>query len=135
MCLRPVRGPGTRARSPPGGERFLEPRREDCPWCGSVGLRVLLRTGDRFQGKPGRFVLDECRGCGHIFQNPRLTPAGLDFSYRDFYDGYGESLGDFNFRQMTACYRGRVRLCEGQGIAPRRWLDVTSSTSLSRPRR
>ena len=72
-----------------GVERFLEPRRNTCPWCGSEDLSVRLRTGDLIQRKPGRFTLEQCGACGHIFQNPRLTPAGLDFYYRDFYDGLG----------------------------------------------
>ncbi|TJZ44595.1 class I SAM-dependent methyltransferase [Streptomyces piniterrae] len=107
-----------------GVDRFLEPSRADCPWCGSSTLAVLLRTGDRFQGKPGRFTLAECRGCGHVFQNPRLTPEGLSFYYRDFYDGHGEALWDFNFRQMSSSYRGRARLFERHGGTPGVWLDV-----------
>ncbi|MGX1565040.1 class I SAM-dependent methyltransferase [Streptomyces sp. NPDC055506] len=54
-----------------------EPRREDCPWCGSVRLRNRLRTGDLRQYKPGNFTVDDCRDCGHTFQNPRLTAEGL----------------------------------------------------------
>ncbi|MET8826621.1 class I SAM-dependent methyltransferase [Streptomyces sp. NPDC004610] len=62
-----------------GTDRFHEPRRADCPWCGSADLRARLTTPDLVQGKPGRFTLDECRACGHAFQNPRLTPEGLSF--------------------------------------------------------
>ncbi|MDT9701015.1 class I SAM-dependent methyltransferase [Streptomyces sp. P17] len=40
-----------------------EPRREECPWCGSK----RLLTSDRFP-------LDQCRDCAHAFQNPGLTP-------------------------------------------------------------
>ncbi|MFE0043039.1 class I SAM-dependent methyltransferase [Streptomyces albireticuli] len=107
-----------------GVERFLEPRRRNCPWCGCADLAVLLRTGDRYQGKPGRFTLEECRGCGHVFQNPRLTPEGLDFYYRDFYDGYGERVWEFNFRWSTGACRGRAGLCEAHGVTPTAWLDV-----------
>jgi hypothetical protein len=73
-----------------GVGRFLEPRRDTCPWCGSTDLSVRLWTSDLTQRKPGRFTLEQCGTCRHIFQNPRLTPAGLDFYYRDFYRLPGE---------------------------------------------
>ncbi|MER7108830.1 class I SAM-dependent methyltransferase [Streptomyces sp. NPDC000229] len=107
-----------------GVARFTEPRRADCPWCGSTALAVLLSTSDRLQAKPGRFTLEECQGCGHVFQNPRLTQEGLDFYYRDFYDGHGEALWDFNFRRLLGAYRGRVGLCAAHGVEPTAWLDV-----------
>ncbi|MFK0173060.1 class I SAM-dependent methyltransferase [Streptomyces sp. NPDC090306] len=62
-----------------GTGRFHEPRRADCPWCGSVRLRTRLRTADLRQHKPGTFVVDECRDCAHLFQNPRLTAEGRAF--------------------------------------------------------
>ncbi|NGO43109.1 class I SAM-dependent methyltransferase [Streptomyces ureilyticus] len=63
---------------------FHEPRRPDCPWCGSRRLRTLLRTPDLLQHKPGTFVLEECRDCAHAFQNPRLTAEALAYYRRDF---------------------------------------------------
>ncbi len=108
------------------------PRRPDCPWCGSQQLRERLRTTDLIQRKPGSFVLDQCQGCGHIFQNPRLSPEGLDFYYRDFYDGLGERqlagvLKTFNalVRTITAAgHRRRARPILPFAPAPRHWLDV-----------
>jgi hypothetical protein len=67
-----------------GVGRFFEPRRDTCPWCGSLDLSIRLQTTDLIQRKPGRFTLEQCGACQHIFQNPRLTRAGLDFYYRDF---------------------------------------------------
>lgn len=69
-----------------GTDRFHEPRRPDCPWCGSERLRTRLRTPDLLQHKPGTFVVDECEDCAHAFQNPRLTTEGLAFYHRDFYE-------------------------------------------------
>ncbi|WP_328772193.1 class I SAM-dependent methyltransferase [Streptomyces sp. NBC_00286] len=63
---------------------FHEPRRPDCPWCGSRRLRTLLRTPDLLQHKPGTFVLEQCQDCAHVFQNPRLTAEGLAYYQRDF---------------------------------------------------
>ncbi|MFJ8502813.1 class I SAM-dependent methyltransferase [Streptomyces avermitilis] len=72
-----------------GTDRFHEPRRENCPWCGSKRLRTRLRTPDLTQHKPGTFVVDECRDCAHTFQNPRLTTEGLAFYHRDLPEGLG----------------------------------------------
>ncbi|MCX4751515.1 class I SAM-dependent methyltransferase [Kitasatospora sp. NBC_01287] len=116
--------PGYQADLADGTERFFEPRRADCPWCGSTLLRVRLRTSDLLQHKPGRFVLDECRACGHVFQNPRLTGAGLEFYYRDFYDGLGEQRLGTVFGTRAAVYRGRARSVTPFAAAPDRWLDV-----------
>ncbi|MEV5436460.1 class I SAM-dependent methyltransferase [Streptomyces sp. NPDC052682] len=57
--------------------RVHEPRRADCPWCGSGRLRTRLRSGDLRRYKPGMFTVDVCGDCGHTFQNPRLTTEGL----------------------------------------------------------
>jgi SAM-dependent methyltransferase len=117
------RRPGYAAELAGGTERFLEPRRDRCPWCGSTELRVRLRTPDLMQRKPGRFVLEQCRDCRHIFQNPRLTVAGLDFYYRDFYDGLGEASTEFMFGVNARPYRDRAEMV-APFTTPRRWLDI-----------
>jgi SAM-dependent methyltransferase len=106
-----------------GVERFLEPRRDTCPWCGSANLSIRLRTIDLIQRKPGRFTLEQCGACRHIFQNPRLTPAGLDFYYRDFYDGLGQEQAEKAFAATGRSYRGRVDMIK-RFTTPRAWLDV-----------
>ncbi|GAA1254775.1 class I SAM-dependent methyltransferase [Kitasatospora nipponensis] len=116
--------PDYRARLADGTERFFEARRPDCPWCHSPRLRVRLRTRDLLQHKPGRFVLEECRDCGHVFQNPRLTSGGLEFYYRDFYDGLGEQRLGGMFSTRASVYRGRARSVAPFLAAPSRWLDV-----------
>ncbi|MEU6127095.1 class I SAM-dependent methyltransferase [Streptomyces sp. NPDC047123] len=92
-----ARRPAYLAELAQGTERFHEPRRTDCPWCGSERLRVRLRTTDLVQHKPGRFTLERCGDCGHSFQNPRLTREGLDFYARDLPagpDGRGGTTAD-----------------------------------------
>src|SRR5437763_9307414 len=108
-----------------GVERFFEPRRTSCPWCECANLSIRLRTPDLLQRKPGRFTLEQCRTCRHIFQNPRLTPAGLDFYYRDFYDGLGEeqTKAVFNTAGQSQSYRGRAEMLK-RFTTPRAWLDV-----------
>ncbi|MFF7532989.1 class I SAM-dependent methyltransferase [Streptomyces bobili] len=116
--------PRYRADLAAGLDRFFEPRRTDCPWCGCDRLTTRLRTTDLLQHKPGRFVLDRCEGCGHTFQNPRLSAAGLEFYYRDFYDGLGEKkLGD-TFGGRTKMYRGRAESMLAHDAGPKTWLDV-----------
>ncbi|MFF3736539.1 class I SAM-dependent methyltransferase [Streptomyces sp. NPDC002566] len=116
--------PGYRADLAAGLDRFFEPRRTTCPWCGSDRLTTRLRTTDLLQHKPGRFVLDRCEACAHIFQNPRLSAEGLEFYYRDFYDGLGEKkLGD-TFGGRTAMYRGRAESMLPHDPGPKTWLDV-----------
>ncbi|MFB7663651.1 class I SAM-dependent methyltransferase [Kitasatospora sp. NPDC056138] len=120
-----ARRPDYRSDLADGTDRFFGVRRSDCPWCGAGDLRPRLHTSDLVQHKPGRFVLDECRSCGHIFQNPQLTPAGLEFYYRDFYDGLGEERLNGVFGTRARVYRRRARsLLPYAAQAPARWLDV-----------
>ena len=119
--------PGDRAwyqtRLGQGLSSFFEPRQIDCPICQGKQMRVFLRSPDMLQHKPGEFTLEQCVRCGHIFQNPRLNQEGLEFYYRDFYDGQGSAGAEFLFGALKACYRKRAELLNGIHI-PRRWLDV-----------
>jgi SAM-dependent methyltransferase len=105
--------------------RFFEPRRGTCPWCESGQLEVRLSVGDLVQRKPGTFTLERCRSCGHVFQNPRLSLEGLEFYYRDFYDGFGMAWMDVIFRapELVEWYRERAEMI-APFTTPERWLDV-----------
>ncbi|MGW7236302.1 class I SAM-dependent methyltransferase [Streptomyces sp. NPDC054804] len=107
-----------------GADRFFEPRRTTCPWCASDRLTTRLRTTDLLQHKPGRFLLDRCQACGHTFQNPRLNSTGLEFYYRDFYDGLGEQKMSGTFGARTKMYRGRAESMLPHDATPKNWLDV-----------
>ena len=106
-----------------GTDRFFEAPATNCPICNSPSIGMRLETTDLLQRKPGRFRLDECGECGHVFQNPRLSLEGLDFYYRDFYDGLGESDTDGMFAISDRAYRDRARMVARHGH-PKRWLDV-----------
>lgn len=106
-----------------GVERFFEPRREQCPWCESADIEVTLRTTDLLQHKPGRFVVDRCRDCGHRFQNPRLNAAGLEFYYRDCYDGLGEETMNKLFSAKDDTYVQRADALKSFA-QPKSWLDI-----------
>ncbi|MGW7542498.1 class I SAM-dependent methyltransferase [Streptomyces sp. NPDC054770] len=107
-----------------GTDRFFEPPRSTCPWCGSDRLTTRLRTTDLLQHKPGAFALDRCQECGHTFQNPRLNETGLEFYYRDFYDGLGEQKMSGTFGGRTKMYQGRARSMVPHDPTPKNWLDV-----------
>ncbi|MEU0337180.1 class I SAM-dependent methyltransferase [Streptomyces sp. NPDC006193] len=104
---------------------FHEPRREDCPWCGSRRLRTRLRAPDPLRHRPGTFVLDACRDCAHVFQNPRLTAEGHAFFHRDFYERH---LEEFSAPLLSArAVRRRHRAAARRLSAlrePESWLDV-----------
>ncbi|GAA2443534.1 class I SAM-dependent methyltransferase [Streptomyces glaucus] len=104
-----------------GADRFHEPRRATCPWCGSARLRTRLRSGDPQQRTPGTFAVDACRDCGHVFQNPRLTAEGLVFAHRDVYEGHLEASATRAGLRRThrRAARAMLRLTE-----PESWLDV-----------
>ncbi|MCG6493957.1 class I SAM-dependent methyltransferase [Kitasatospora sp. A2-31] len=107
-----------------GTGRFFHPRRTDCPWCASTALRTRLHTTDLLQHKPGRFVLDTCGDCGHTFQNPQLNDKGLEFYYRDFYDGLGEQRLAKTFAGRAALHRRQAGSVLPHSPTPRDWLDV-----------
>ena len=106
-----------------GTASFLEPRRESCPMCEARDLVVHVRSPDLLQHKPGVFTLERCRGCSHIFQNPRLSLAGLNYYYKDFYDGLGEAGMEFIFGFGIEPYHVRARMVR-EVVTPARWLDV-----------
>ncbi|GGW81097.1 methyltransferase type 12 [Streptomyces lucensis JCM 4490] len=106
-------------------DTFLEPRRENCPWCGSARLRTRLRATDPLRHRPGTFAVDACRDCAHTFQNPRLTPEGHAFFHRDFYE---RQLEEFTARVVSPrTARRRLRATARRLSAlpePESWLDV-----------
>ena len=80
---------------------------------------------DLIQHKPGEFHLEQCGTCNHIFQNPRLSLEGLDFYYRDFYDGLSAVDGSC-FWPTSTTVRSDIsrRRWTARGS---RWLDVTAT--------
>ncbi|WP_037669027.1 class I SAM-dependent methyltransferase [Streptomyces griseus] len=92
-------------------EHFHEPRREDCPWCGSTRLRPR---------KQGAFTLDECVDCAHAFQNPRLTAEGREHHRRALAAPPGVPM----VRHLRATARAILPFPE-----PESWLDVGTGTA------
>ncbi|MER5291007.1 class I SAM-dependent methyltransferase [Streptomyces pharetrae] len=109
-----------------GVDRFFQDRRPDCPWCGSVSIGKVFHSRDVLQAKPGTFVLDRCRACGHIFQNPQLNIDGLNFYYRNSSDLVGTKGVDLLVMLARGCLRRRALMVQPYA-APRKWLDVGAS--------
>jgi SAM-dependent methyltransferase len=126
LALAGVRSARPSAPAPPpmapDGPLF-GPRQAECPWCGSGDLVRRLDTTDVTGRIPGPIHLDECRRCGHIFQNPVLTDAGLAHCYRDLYDGAGEDGTEAVFAAMAPAYRRRIAAIAAVA-APQSLLDV-----------
>lgn len=112
--------------APPSPSELFEPRRDDCYWCGSTRIELLLDSPDLLQHKDGVFRLDECQDCGHIFQNPILTPAGLDWYYKDAYDGLGEESAEAGFAAVDATFYSRLDTI-AKLTQPTSWLEVGTS--------
>lgn len=112
-----------------GVDRYFLDAVDRCPWCGSAELRLRTVCRDLRQFKPGRFRLDECRACGHVFQNPALSDEGLSFYYRDTYDGLNAERAEANLGSMSLIYESRASTVrDHRPDAPRRWLDVGTAS-------
>ncbi|NNN21428.1 MAG: methyltransferase domain-containing protein [Acidimicrobiales bacterium] len=106
-----------------GIERFFEEPSATCPWCKGGPVNEFIHSRDYIQHKPGEFTLDKCDSCGHVFQNPRLTLDGLNFYYKDFYDGLGGEQIESVFGSLGIHYTRRCNLV-AKYIEPQNWLDV-----------
>ncbi|MGW1804022.1 class I SAM-dependent methyltransferase [Streptomyces sp. NPDC002078] len=111
--------------TPRVAEPFHEPRRENCPWCGGGNLRTRARAAAPGPAGPGTFVVDQCRDCGHAFQNPRLTAEGLALHHLGLFSG---QLDDFAERVLPSRAVRRRHRSAARTILPlaepESWLDV-----------
>jgi SAM-dependent methyltransferase len=54
-----------------------------CPACAASAAAFFIAAEDDLTGRPGRFRFVTCGACGLVYQQPRLTLAGV----KPFYDG------------------------------------------------
>ena len=64
---------------------MLRLERIACPLCGSQDSKLLVTTEDLLCGIPGRFTIDQCAKCRHVFMNPRPTLDSMSDCYPDQY--------------------------------------------------
>lgn len=59
----------------------------DCPLCGApdATAKPCLHGPDRLFEVPGTFQLVRCGCCGHVYVNPRPTPASIGIFYPEHY--------------------------------------------------
>lgn len=106
-----------------GTDVFFEAPMAACPSCDSAAFGRSFSVVDHHQNKPGRFSMTQCADCRSWFQNPRLNQRGLEFYYRDCYDGLGEHSMDTIFEFARELYEGRYAMLTVHH-QPTRWLDV-----------
>ncbi|HEV8638143.1 MAG TPA: class I SAM-dependent methyltransferase [Chloroflexota bacterium] len=62
--------------------------RVSCCVCGSSDARDYVCTWDRSHGLPGAFRFVKCRGCGHVYLNPRPSQEEIGRYYPETYKEY-----------------------------------------------
>lgn len=111
-----------------GPRALVDGPRTTCPLCGGGSLKNILRAREMFQRKPGIHTLTRCRGCAFVFQNPQLSERGLEYYYKDFYDGRGADtmLALLAMNRNEHCARIAEIAPHAPTDDPRfdRWLDV-----------
>ncbi|MDX3203698.1 class I SAM-dependent methyltransferase [Streptomyces scabiei] len=105
-----------------GADPFREPRRDDCPWCGSRQLRTRVRAPEGGRRTPGTFVVDECQDCAHAFQNPRPTADALLLG-RHRHPAEDDERAALDARRRRRHHRGAARALPAYS-EPESWLDV-----------
>jgi SAM-dependent methyltransferase len=63
-------------------------RETTCAWCGLTESSLLFEGPDRLERLPGVFQIVQCKSCGLIRQNPRLTWDKLKEYYPEDYAAY-----------------------------------------------
>ena len=126
--------PAYQAELSGGLERFFEERKQTCYVCEGRRLERVREFDDLLQHKPGRFRVERCLDCGHLFQNPRLSLAGLSFYYRDFYDGLGGPWLETVFALSAREYVERAHAFQGPAAAGWTWAAGTGISAWRRRR-
>ncbi len=106
-----------------GTDRFFEKKVSTCPMCHAANVKDVVKSRDLLQNKPGKFTVSKCLACGHYFQNPRLSIEGLNFYYKDFYEGMWEDWSSQLFSISDYSYLQRVKMLPLE-MKVTKWLDV-----------
>jgi 2-polyprenyl-3-methyl-5-hydroxy-6-metoxy-1,4-benzoquinol methylase len=105
----------------------------DCCVCGADDARPYVEAWDRSHGQPGRFRFVACRGCGHVYLNPRPTQAEIGAYYPASYKEYTTRVDDEPnpFTRWNRQY-GMAKRCRvvTDRRPPGRLLDVGCGTGL-----
>lgn len=104
-----------------------------CDNCGSNQDRFLFSGPDRLCGLPGVFTLVQCRECGWIRQNPRLSDEVLEKYYPENYVAFVRAVEDERggWNRWDRRY-GLIKRCKSveRFVAPGRILEVGCGTGV-----
>src|SRR6267142_5452224 len=83
------------ARGPPHGGDLpvmatLPTVEAPCAVCGASGADPVWATPDRAFAVPGHYTVVRCRGCGFLYQRPRVRDEYLAACYPDHYPRHQE---------------------------------------------
>ena len=97
-----------------------------CVLCGSADAEPEASGLDfEYDTAPNRFRFVRCRGCAHLYLNPRPAARDLGVIYPSNYYAFSEGGNPLVARLRSAWEGGKVRLYrELVGDGPRRILDV-----------
>lgn len=95
-----------------------------CFLCGAGAADPVWATPDRAFGVPGVFSVVRCRGCGFLYQRPRVADAFLAACYPDHYPRHQEPSPRIPFKGSPARQRAVRRALASrlgyEGLADRR---------------
>jgi 2-polyprenyl-3-methyl-5-hydroxy-6-metoxy-1,4-benzoquinol methylase len=106
----------------------------DCSICHADDARILVETPDLMHPGSEQFRMVCCDRCGHIYQNPRPTPAAIGHYYPSDYHAFEQAIADEPglLRRIERTYgmARRRRLVE-QAVPQRgRLLDIGCATGI-----
>lgn len=105
-----------------------------CPMCGADDGEPLVEGGDLLHPGPERFRMVSCRRCGHLYQNPRPTPAEIGRHYPPGYAPFQRAIEDepHPLRRLERRYGRWMRCSAVQRAAggAGRLLDVGCATGI-----
>ena len=102
-----------------------------CAICGEIGADPVWATPDRAFAVPGHYTVARCRGCGFLYQRPRVRDEHLAACYPDHYPRHQEPSPRMPLKGSPSRQRAaRWALAEGLGYAAFRDAGASLATRL-----
>jgi SAM-dependent methyltransferase len=102
-----------------------------CAICGGSGADPVWATPDRAFAVPGHYTVARCRGCGFLYQRPRVRDEHLAACYPDHYPRHQEPSPRMPLKGSKSRQRAaRWALADGLGYGAFREARVSLTTRL-----
>jgi SAM-dependent methyltransferase len=102
-----------------------------CAICGGSGADPVWATPDRAFAVPGHYTVARCRGCGFLYQRPRVRDEHLAACYPDHYPRHQEPSPRMPLKGSKSRQRAaRWALADGLGYGAFRDARVSLTTRL-----